>query len=343
MESSHNDVLDLGYNILNNLEIVALLGEGSYGSIYKVKCLTSGKLFALKALVKFEKVTATSNKLLYAERNALVKITEFKIPFNLHLRGAFQSNDKVFFLSDIYKHGNLEQFLQKNGPLDESDAKHIVAQILHGLGELHKNGIFHRDLKLDNILINDFGVVTICDFGLSKIKPIPNSDDHGHFRFKSFRSFQTRPPVTEEVNDLQYLSELMKSLLLGRDQSVKHIKLSDECEELIQLLAQECVTANPIVNVDEVKMHRWFEGINWETIQNSSTKSQSQPLLDIINGRENSSKKPFSRFKRKKTTTVEENESSIMLASHFFDYDSVEKEKYLENFDYLSDEARIIF
>lgn len=344
MKSSDYDILDLGYNVLNNLEIVGYLGQGAHGRIYKVKCLSTGKYFALKTLVKDEVSTRLKNEKLYTERNALVKITELNIPFNIYIREAFQSNSSVFFLTDMYKYGNLEQFLRRNGPVTESVAKQIISQILYGLGELHKNGIFHMDLKLSNILVNDFGVPTICGFGSSKIKPVSNSkNQHKFSSITSDKNVITRRLVSEEIIDLQSLSEMMKSLLLGLHPHYKDIELSHESEELILLMGQKKINANPIVNVNEAKMHSWFEDVNWEFIISSTTFTPLQELYYLIEGIAFKSEKPFSRYKKKKTIPTAPNERPTLFASHFFNYDCVERKTYLENFDYLSNEAKILF
>lgn len=52
--------------------------------------------------------------------------------------------------------------------LSESEAKLYLAEILVAIEELHKNGIIHRDIKPDNILIDKDGHIKIADFGLSK-------------------------------------------------------------------------------------------------------------------------------------------------------------------------------
>jgi len=52
--------------------------------------------------------------------------------------------------------------------LSEAEARLYLAEILLAIEELHKNGIIHRDIKLDNILIDNTGHACLTDFGLSK-------------------------------------------------------------------------------------------------------------------------------------------------------------------------------
>jgi ribosomal protein S6 kinase alpha-5 len=55
-----------------------------------------------------------------------------------------------------------------NSRLTESEVRLYLAEILVAIEELHKNGIIHRDIKLDNVLIDKEGHIRIADFGLSK-------------------------------------------------------------------------------------------------------------------------------------------------------------------------------
>ena len=65
--------------------------------------------------------------------------------------------------------GDLLQYVKKRKRLSETQAKGLFRQIVYGLGHTHSRHVLHRDIKLDNILLdNDLGV-KLCDFGVSKI------------------------------------------------------------------------------------------------------------------------------------------------------------------------------
>ena len=62
--------------------------------------------------------------------------------------------------------------MKRRKKLDEPLAKFLFRQVIVGLGYLHKKNIIHRDIKLENILIDNEGIIKIADFGISKeIKP----------------------------------------------------------------------------------------------------------------------------------------------------------------------------
>lgn len=71
-------------------------------------------------------------------------------------------------VSEFCQGGDLRVLVMSKKRLTESDAKLYLAEILVAIEELHKNGVIHRDIKLDNILLDKEGHVKITDFGLSK-------------------------------------------------------------------------------------------------------------------------------------------------------------------------------
>lgn len=65
--------------------------------------------------------------------------------------------------------GDLLNFVRKRKKLDEMTAKVIFKQVIEGIGYVHTKKILHRDIKLDNILLDGKGNVKIADFGVSKL------------------------------------------------------------------------------------------------------------------------------------------------------------------------------
>jgi len=65
--------------------------------------------------------------------------------------------------------GDLLTYVRRRRKLKEDVAKHMFKQIIEGLRYCHSKNILHRDIKLDNILLNSEGDIKICDFGVSKL------------------------------------------------------------------------------------------------------------------------------------------------------------------------------
>lgn len=64
--------------------------------------------------------------------------------------------------------GDMYHMIEKNGPLSEYDVKHYFRQIVDVLSYLHKKGICHRDIKLENIVIDQNKNIKLVDFGFAK-------------------------------------------------------------------------------------------------------------------------------------------------------------------------------
>ena len=65
--------------------------------------------------------------------------------------------------------GDLLQYVKKRKRLSEEESRRIFKQIVYGLAHCHCRSVLHRDIKLDNILLDKNGDVKICDFGVSRV------------------------------------------------------------------------------------------------------------------------------------------------------------------------------
>ena len=90
-------------------------------------------------------------------------------------------DDKAYIVSSLCRGGDLSQALQMRGCLCEEDAKNIMAGIFSGLGHLHSQGVVHRDIKLDNILLvdskHDMSKLKIIDLGFAEKTATSESTD----------------------------------------------------------------------------------------------------------------------------------------------------------------------
>lgn len=84
----------------------------------------------------------------------------------------FETGRHILLVMELCAGGDLLNYVRKRKKLDEIAAKYLFKQLIEGLGYLHSKNVLHRDIKLDNILLDGKGMVKIADFGVSKeVKP----------------------------------------------------------------------------------------------------------------------------------------------------------------------------
>ena len=89
-------------------------------------------------------------------------------PFIVGLNYAFQTIDRLFLILDYCPGGNLSEHIQREKGFKEEKAKFYLCQIILAIENLHKRDIIFRDLKPDNVVLDENGNALLTDFGLSK-------------------------------------------------------------------------------------------------------------------------------------------------------------------------------
>ena len=85
------------------------------------------------------------------------------------LNGRFENKDAALFVLEYAPNGNLRRLIEKLGPLSDIIGRTYLHQIISGINACHKVGVIHRDLKLENIVLDVNYNAKICDFGLAKV------------------------------------------------------------------------------------------------------------------------------------------------------------------------------
>ena len=81
----------------------------------------------------------------------------------------FESNNHILIIMEYISCGDLLTFVRKRTKLSEKIAKFIFRQIIEALQYIHSKNVIHRDIKLDNILIDLNNTIKLCDFGFAKV------------------------------------------------------------------------------------------------------------------------------------------------------------------------------
>lgn len=143
--------------------IVDLIGEGSFGKVYKGRVKGSGNLVAIKFIIKKGK-TEKELRNLRSEIDILGKLNHKNI---ISVFDSFETNDEFIMVMEC-AYGELYEILQDDKRLPMDVVRKIAKQLVQALHYLHSNRIIHRDIKPQNILIGHNGVVKLADFGFAR-------------------------------------------------------------------------------------------------------------------------------------------------------------------------------
>ena len=150
---------------VEDFDFIKVIGKGYFGKVSQVRYKEDDNIFALKTLKKNKLKEAKQIQHTKTER----KILEFvNHPFIVSLKFAFQSDTKLYLVMDYYNGGELFYHLRKNNRFNEEQAKFYLAQIILAIEFLHKNKIIYRDIKPENIILDNKGYIKLTDFGLAK-------------------------------------------------------------------------------------------------------------------------------------------------------------------------------
>ena len=149
----------------SDFEIYLLIGQGNTTNVYLASY--QGENVDLKVI---DKAYIFSNEMIdkiFFEKNILSSFSDEKLL--CHMRFFYMTKTKICFVLPFYPGGDLYSVLEENGLFDEAITTFYAVQIVHMLSFLHTKNIVYRDLKLENIMVDENGYLVLIDFGSCKI------------------------------------------------------------------------------------------------------------------------------------------------------------------------------
>ncbi|XP_069802087.1 ribosomal protein S6 kinase-related protein [Dendropsophus ebraccatus] len=150
------------------LKILGCVAKGSLGPVLKVFHGPEQKIFALKVLPKGE--VLRRNTLRQCKEEVSIQ-RQVKHPFIQCLGESWQGQRHLFIMCNYCSYGDLYTLWMSAKHIDEDTIRLFAAELVSVLVYLHNLGIIHRDVKMENILLDERGHLKLSDFGLSRHLP----------------------------------------------------------------------------------------------------------------------------------------------------------------------------
>ncbi len=237
------------------------------------------------------------------EARTLAKID---LPGVVTVHDCFEENGTVYLVMDYIRGRNLKEYIQsKGGKISEKDALTLMHPVLTSLQKLHLEGVIHRDISPDNILLNEKGQVILIDFGSARSIGLQNSGGHsmtvilkpGYAPIEQYNSRGNQGPWTDVYALCATLYKMMTGLTpedpfiraddsRSKDKLYENLKNNGVSNETSQALIKgmELLAVSRYQNVGELEndLYRVIESAEVSSTGQEITKFDDQRVPECI-------------------------------------------------------------
>src|SRR5271165_6560583 len=182
---------------LDSYEIVAPLGAGNMGEVYRARDTKLKRDVAIKVLPEYWSHDPERLRRFEQEAQAAAALNHPNIVSIFHV-GQYEGSP--YIVTELL-HGETLRERLRSGPMRQREAIDVGGDIARGLAAAHDAGIIHRDLKPENIFVTKDGRVKILDFGLAKLNPAKSASSDG-----PTASFQQQTSPGHVLGTVGYMS-----------------------------------------------------------------------------------------------------------------------------------------
>ncbi|HET8965838.1 MAG TPA: protein kinase [Candidatus Acidoferrum sp.] len=213
--SSTPAVIEPGSVIGNRFEILQLLGEGGMGAVYKAHDRELERDVALK-LIRSE--LARNPEILQRFKQELILARQVTHRNVIRIFDLGQADGHKYITMEYLEGRDLRAVLREKGKLPPEEAAKIVLQICRALEAAHAEGVIHRDLKPQNIMLDAGGRAYVMDFGIARSAHLPGMTQTGALvgTPEYMSPEQAKGEKLDERSDLFSLGVILYELLIGQ-------------------------------------------------------------------------------------------------------------------------------
>jgi serine/threonine protein kinase len=205
----------IGTILGSRYQLIEKIGEGGMAVVYKAKCLLLNRYVAVKIL---KEEYSNNFEFMNKFRKEAAAAASFSANNIVNIYDVGSDNNINYIVMELINGKTLKEVIHERGRLSVDDTLSIGIQIAKALECAHKNGIIHRDIKPQNILVTDDGTVKVTDFGIAKAA---SSDTITHTSkvigsAHYFSPEQAKGKIVDYRTDIYSLGIVLYEMITGR-------------------------------------------------------------------------------------------------------------------------------
>lgn len=252
-----------------------LIGKGAFGKVNVGVHKLTEELTAMKLCERKRIAEVQARKCLMQEVSVLKRLNGH--PNIIHLFEVIETATHIVLVMEFAAGGDLLRYVRQRRRLEESIARELFKQLLDGIGHIHSMGVVHRDIKLENLLLDSYGCLKIADFGVAVVRS-PGRRLSDYCGTPSYiapeilleAGYDGQPVDVWSAGIVLYamlcgrvpfkgehLSDLKRCILRGRFHVPSHLR-----EAAVSML-KGIIVVDPRkrLTVSDALLHEWLEGV----------------------------------------------------------------------------------
>ena len=205
-------MLEIGTFLGDRYEILELIGSGGMADVYKAKCHKLNRFVAIKVLKSEFSSDSSFVSKFKAEAQAAAGLMH---PNIVNVYDVGEERRMYYFVMELVEGITLKHYIEKKIRLTAKEAVSIAIQVSMGIEAAHNNGIIHRDIKPQNIIISKEGKVKVADFGIAKAATSNTVTSHAMGSVHYTSPEQARGGYSDAKSDIYSIGITLFEMITG--------------------------------------------------------------------------------------------------------------------------------
>ncbi len=205
-------MLEIGTFLGDRYEILELIGSGGMADVYKAKCHKLNRFVAIKVLKSEFSSDSSFVSKFKAEAQSAAGLMH---PNIVNVYDVGEENRMYYFFMELVEGITLKHYIEKKIRLTAKEAISIAIQVSMGIEAAHNNGIIHRDIKPQNIIISKEGKVKVADFGIAKAATSNTVTSHAMGSVHYTSPEQARGGYSDAKSDIYSIGITLFEMITG--------------------------------------------------------------------------------------------------------------------------------